>query len=70
MAEVAKEYRVSLQVIQILINKAHKKEDFLGELWTLKEVKNMRKQVIMEVVQGMVDRDEFINNLASVVEAV
>ena len=70
VADVAKEYRVSQQVVQILVTKARKKKGFFEELLAIKDVKAIRRQVISEVVAGLVKDDAFIDSVASVVEAV
>ena len=70
VADVAKEHRVSVQVVQVLVNKASKHKDYLSEQITARQVSQLKRQIIADLVAQMVEEDDFIDSVASVRDAV
>ena len=52
--DVAKEFRVSRQLIQLLVNKARKKKDFVDELIAKRDEKQLRGEVIREHLENAI----------------
>ena len=63
---VAKEYRISCGAVNQLIHKAKKKPKYFKELMSAEEIKEKKFNRVKEVVEAMIEKDDFIDSCDSV----
>ena len=68
--EIAKEHRVSVPTVGILVGKARKKPEFLREISAKEDGKAAKRQAVGVVVEELIKEDAFIDSCESVTELV
>jgi len=68
--DVAKEFRVGVNTVSKLVSKASKNPRFIDELFSKQELKSIKYSEVEDVVNTMIDNNEFIDSCKYVTNKV
>ena len=68
--DVAKEYRVTISTVNMLVSKSRKKPKLISELFDKRILKEQKQKVVEDVVQGLVESQAFIDSCKMVRDKV
>ena len=66
--QIAKEFRVKTTLISILVSKAKSKPKFISELFSRRDLKESKRELVQEVVEEMRDNNVFIDSCKMVTD--
>jgi len=66
--QIAKEFRLKTTLISILVSKAKSKPKFISELFSRRDLKESKRELVQEVVEEMRDNNVFIDSCKMVAD--
>jgi hypothetical protein len=68
--DVAKEYRVTVSTVGVLVHKANRKPKFIEELFAKQDLFEVKRVLVEEVVNDMVDKNVFIDSCQAIIAKI
>ena len=68
--DVAKEYRVTVSTVGVLVSKAKRKPQFIKELFAKQDLREVKRALVEEVVKEMVDKNVFIDSCQAIIAKI